>query len=110
MVEGGAGDEDCASRLKALADPVRLKIVKALQAGEMTVSDLAELLETEVANASHHCRALKNQGLAITRRDGKYIYYALDPRVHSRKARSGESCFDLGCCRFVLPSDEAAGA
>lgn len=98
-------EERCASQLKAFADPVRLRILKCLQAGPLTVSDVADLVELDLANVSHHLRALKHGGLAETRREGKYIYYSLNPDIHTRRGRSGESAFDLGCCRFVLPGD-----
>ncbi len=48
--------EFCAERLKALSNPLRLRVVDALRQGELTVSDLTELLETEMFTLSHHCR------------------------------------------------------
>jgi len=106
-MDDATNDERCAAQLRAFGDPVRLRIVKCLQAGEMTVSDVAEVLEIDLANASHHLRSLKISGLAVARRDGKFTYYSLDPAVHSRRPRSGESSFDLGCCRFVLPQESS---
>lgn len=101
-------NEHCAAQLRALGEPIRLRIIKSLQAGELTVSDLSELLELEIATTSHHLQALKTSGLAVARREGKYTYYSLDPTVHSRRPRTGESSFDLGCCRFVLPTDDSS--
>jgi DNA-binding transcriptional ArsR family regulator len=37
---------ECANYLKALADPIRLQIVRALQSGPMSVSDLSMLLDS----------------------------------------------------------------
>ncbi len=56
--ESAADTEACAVYLKALGDPVRLQIIRALQAGSMSVSDLVMLLELEIANVSHHLRVL----------------------------------------------------
>ena len=104
------GDDRCAEVLRALADPVRLRIVKCLQVGELSVSDVADILEVDLANASHHLRVLKTAGLAFARREGKYAYYSLNPAVHSLRKATGESDFDLGCCRFMLPRDESASS
>lgn len=99
-------DEQCASQLKALGDPVRLQIIRCLQAGEMTVSDVKEVVDLDLANASHHLRLLKASGIALSRREGKYIYYSLNPAIYSARNRSSDSIFDLGCCRFTLPREE----
>ena len=61
---------ECATYLKALADPFRLQIIRALQSGPLSVSDVAELLESNLANASHHLRVLFHAGIVITERDG----------------------------------------
>ncbi|MFO1002373.1 MAG: ArsR family transcriptional regulator [Planctomycetaceae bacterium] len=42
----------CANRLKALGDPLRLRIVNLLQSGELTVGDICEFLEVEIGTAS----------------------------------------------------------
>ncbi len=66
------------SRLfKALADDTRLKIVCALSREELCVCDVACILGTNVATASHHLRLLRNMGLARQRKEGKFVYYSL---------------------------------
>ena len=71
--ESSADAALCATYLKALGDPVRLQIVRALQTGPMSVSDLVLLLELEMANASHHLRVLFHADIVTTERDGKFI-------------------------------------
>src|SRR3954465_3747085 len=67
-----------ASRLRALADPTRLGIVDALdKGGELCVCDLAWITAKAQNLVSHHVRALKDGGLAESRRDGKIVFYAL---------------------------------
>ena len=56
----------CATYLKALGDPVRLQIVRALQSGPKSVSDLVLLLELEMANVSHHLRVLFHADIVTT--------------------------------------------
>jgi DNA-binding transcriptional ArsR family regulator len=90
----------CATYLKALGDPVRLKIVRALQPGPMSVSDLVLLLELEMANVSHHLRVLFHSGIVTTQRDGKFIYYTLNKEFLTK--RSVVKSLDFGCCKIDL--------
>ena len=93
----------CARYLKALADPDRLKLVQALQAGPKTVTDLALLLGKELANVSHHLGVLRHAGLVRDERHGKFIVYSLHPDVfRPREGGSVTDCLDLGCCRLEL--------
>ncbi|MFF5996237.1 metalloregulator ArsR/SmtB family transcription factor [Lysinibacillus sp. KU-BSD001] len=64
--------------LKALSDETRLKIAYALTLeNALCVCDVAEIIGSSVATASHHLRYLKEHGLAKSYRDGKMIYYSL---------------------------------
>ena len=67
-----------ARTFKMLGDPTRLKIVMALQAGEMCVCDLAAYLGISESAASHQLRRLSDMALVKNRRDGQVLYYALD--------------------------------
>ena len=67
-----------ADRAKALADPTRLSIAMALaETGELCVCDLAWVTGRAENLVSHHLRALRQAGLAGSRRDGKMVMYAL---------------------------------
>ena len=93
----------CAKYLKALGDPIRLQMIRALQSGPKSVSDISLLLELELSNVSHHLRVLFNAGLVVTERDGKFIYYSLSPDVtKSRAVPAG--LFDFGCCKLDMRS------
>lgn len=64
---------------KALADPTRLKIAYALTlTDELCVHDVANIIESSTATASHHLRLLKNMRLAKDRKEGKLVFYSLD--------------------------------
>lgn len=93
-------ENQCATYLKALADPFRLQIMRALQEGPLSVSDVAELLESNLANASHHLRVLFHAGIVITERDGKFVYYRVNPQF--LKPRSVTRALDFGCCSIDL--------
>lgn len=63
---------------KALADETRLKIAFSLTIEEeMCVCDVAAVIGSSVATASHHLRYLRVQALAKSRRKGKMVYYSL---------------------------------
>lgn len=92
--------EECASYLKALGDSNRLQIMKALRSSPLTVTDICLLLETEMANVSHHLRVLFHAGLVTTQREGKYVYYQINKDIF-RSKMSG-NLLDLGCCSLEM--------
>lgn len=92
--------EVCANYLKALGDPIRIQIVRALQAGELSVGDLGELLELEMANISHHLQVLFHAAIVTKKRDGKFIYYTLNSEFS--KSRAIAKSLDFGCCKIDL--------
>jgi DNA-binding transcriptional ArsR family regulator len=70
--------EMAASRLRAIAHPMRIAIIDLLSANQkLTVTQIYERLNLEQASASHHLNILKNKGLLDSKRDGKMIYYSL---------------------------------
>jgi DNA-binding transcriptional ArsR family regulator len=96
--------EFCAERLKALAEPERLRIVEVLFAGERNVGDLAEELGDEMVKVSHHLKVLRNAGLVSKRKDGRFVVYTLHPDVFAAtRVVAGKRRLDLGCCQLELP-------
>lgn len=68
-----------ANMFKALADDTRMKIAYALcLEDEMCVCDVASVIGSSMATASHHLRLLRNLGLAKYRKQGKMVFYSLD--------------------------------
>src|SRR6266511_1977405 len=67
-----------AARARALADATRLRLATLLLDGdELCVCDLAWISGRTQNIVSHHLRALKQEGLATSRRDGKIVFYSL---------------------------------
>jgi ArsR family transcriptional regulator, lead/cadmium/zinc/bismuth-responsive transcriptional repressor len=63
---------------KALSDATRLKIAYALTIEEeLCVCDVANIIGSTTATASHHLRLLRNMGLAKYRKEGKLVFYSL---------------------------------
>ncbi|WP_017727056.1 ArsR/SmtB family transcription factor [Halalkalibacterium ligniniphilum] len=68
-----------AALFKALADETRMKIAYALcQEDELCVCDVANIIQSSTATASHHLRHLRTMGLAKSRKEGKLVFYSLD--------------------------------
>jgi len=94
----------CAERLKALGDPLRLRIVSSLREGPKNVSEISAELDMAIVTVSHHLGILKVAGLVESDRDGRFINYSLPAEVFkpSKKASVIEY-LDLGCCRLEIP-------
>lgn len=98
--------EQAASWFRALGDETRLKIIDRLSEGEQCVCDLTDLLETKQSLLSFHLKTLKDAGILIDRRDGRWVYYSLNPDalalleqfVGTIKARSRKPHVVRKCC------------
>ena len=62
----------------ALADPTRLRIIQHLRHGECCVCELMDLLDAAQSRLSFHLRILKEAGLVTDRREGRWVYYAVE--------------------------------
>jgi ArsR family transcriptional regulator len=68
--------------LQALSSPSRLEIILAIGTSEACVCHLEAVLGQRQAYISQHLMALRDAGLIINRREGRYIYYRLrDPKI-----------------------------
>lgn len=63
---------------KAFSEPIRLRIVALLTAGELCVCDLTEVLGLPQSTVSRHMNRLKFNKIVTDRRSGKWIHYVLD--------------------------------
>ena len=65
-----------------MADASRLAILAGLRDGERCVSDLVAATGLSQSNVSGHLTCLKDCGLVVSRRNGRFVYYRLaDPQV-----------------------------
>jgi ArsR family transcriptional regulator, arsenate/arsenite/antimonite-responsive transcriptional repressor len=63
----------------ALSDQTRLSILDRLRHGERCVCDLTDALAAAQSRLSFHLRVLKDAGLVSDRREGRWMYYTLNP-------------------------------
>jgi DNA-binding transcriptional ArsR family regulator len=65
---------------QALADPSRRAIFEALTRGELAVKDLTARFDISQPAVSQHLATLKDAGLVNARREGRCVYYRVEPR------------------------------
>ncbi len=64
---------------RALADPSRLAIYARLARGEAPVKDLVAGFDISQPAVSQHLAKLRGAGLVAERREGRLVYYRVDP-------------------------------
>lgn len=84
-----------AERFRVLSEPMRLKILQELRAGELSVTELTRQVGISQPNASKHLRTLQDAGLVRREQRGNLVYYSI----------ADESIFEL--CEVVCGSLEA---
>ncbi len=91
-----AGVPELYSLFKGFADPVRLRILNLLAAGELCVCDIEDILAIPQPSVSRHLAYLRRARLVDPRRAGKFVHYRLAaPRsaVHRNLQKCVRSCF-----------------
>ena len=67
--------------LRALADPLRARIVELLAGEQLCTCHLVELTGARQTNLSNHLRVLREAGLVEPQPAGRYTYYRLRPEA-----------------------------
>jgi ArsR family transcriptional regulator, arsenate/arsenite/antimonite-responsive transcriptional repressor len=76
--------DDLAQVFKALADPVRLRLlsmISSAQEGEICVCYLLEAFDLTASTISYHLKMLRNAGLIDGDRRGSWVYYRVVPQT-----------------------------
>lgn len=88
----GAELENAYAVMRALAHPLRLKIMRTIhEHGTIHVNRIYSLLQIEQSIASQHLRVLRDANLVTTTREGKYIHYSLNYEKVKQVASSIET-------------------
>ena len=85
LSEGGAGE--LALLFKAVADPVRLRLLSLIachEGGESCVCDLLDAFDMTAPSVSYHLKILREAGLISSERRGTWVYYRVNPEVMAR--------------------------
>ena len=67
--------------LRALADPIRRRILNLLKSGRMSAGDITAHFGVTMAAISRHLSILREADLIRDKREGKFIYYELNASV-----------------------------
>lgn len=68
---------DLSDMFKIFGDQTRVKILMALESGELCVCDIAAVMNMSQSAISHQLRVLKQSNIVKTRRQGKVVYYSI---------------------------------
>ena len=63
--------------LRAIADPLRQRIVELLAGEQLCTCHLVEELSATQTNVSNHLRVLREAGLVVSEQAGRYTYHRL---------------------------------
>ena len=80
---------------KALSDPNRLRILKALQSRVLCVCEIRVLLGLANSTVSQHLSILKEAGFIIEEKEGKWVNYMINPRPTDTRLSSILSALDF---------------
>ena len=75
---------EMAVKLKALADPVRLRLFSSVAShigGEACVCDVSVGIDVSQPTISHHLKVLREAGLLLSERRGSWVYYRVVPEA-----------------------------
>jgi len=92
--------------LQAIAEATRFSILQRLHKGERCVCELTDALDAAQSRLSFHLKVLKDAGLVTDRREGRWMYYTINPdALHeieeviqalvpdpSKRSRSADCC------------------
>lgn len=67
--------------LKALGDPIRLRILDMISCYEMCACDILVGLTISQSTLSHHMKVLTETNLVIARKDATWMYYSINRTV-----------------------------
>jgi DNA-binding transcriptional ArsR family regulator len=70
--------EAIAELYASLSDPTRVRIIYALTNGEINVGDLVQVVGLSKSAVSHQLRMLRDRRVIRARKQGRYVYIALN--------------------------------
>ena len=90
----------------ALSDETRLSLLEQLKQGERCVCELTDVMKAGQSRLSFHLKVLKDAGLLVDRREGRWIYYSinldalkeLEELVRALKQSAKSAVFAGRCC------------
>jgi DNA-binding transcriptional ArsR family regulator len=82
--------------IRALGDPTRREILRALRRGDLTAGDISSRFPITAASISHHLNVLRDAGLVQSQREGRTIVYSLESTVFQEFVNQVMTMLDAG--------------
>jgi DNA-binding transcriptional ArsR family regulator len=79
---------------KALAHPLRIRIIDALRDGEIGVNDLCERLQVEQSTVSQQLAQLRGRNIVVGRKEGQNVFYSIRDRTIFRLLDAAREIFN----------------
>ncbi|MBU3216569.1 metalloregulator ArsR/SmtB family transcription factor [Clostridium estertheticum] len=90
--------QEVATSFQQLGDGTRLRILWLLCHSEECVSNIAATMRMSDPAVSHHLRILRNNGLIVSRRAGKEVYYKLSDNERANLLhKTMDTMFEISC-------------
>ena len=77
LIDNEEDIQQAALAIKAIAHPLRLKILCVLGDQEISVQDIVEQVGTSQSNISQHLAILRDKGVLATRKDANRVFYRI---------------------------------
>lgn len=77
LIDNEEDIQQAAQAIKAIAHPLRLKILCVLGDQEISVQDIVEQVGTSQSNISQHLAILRDKGVLATRKDANRVFYRI---------------------------------
>src|ERR1035441_4586862 len=81
---------------RALGDENRVRMLRALQGGELCVCQITELFGLAASTTSKHLSILYQAGLLDSRKHGRWMYYSLPGKTAPSSSQIGETVSKTG--------------
>lgn len=85
--------------MRALADPTRREILRALRDGDLPAGEIAARFPMTAASVSHHLSVLREAGLVRAERQGRNLIYSLETTVFQEFLQQLMTLLDTGASR-----------
>jgi ArsR family transcriptional regulator len=90
----GAAQKHAERILDSLCDPSRLRIVQALRATPLTVSELSRVIAKTRAATSQHLKVLRGVDAVTAERHGQFVVYSLSEHINAEVLEDIANAFD----------------
>lgn len=103
--------EKVARCMKALAHPLRLKVIVALRDRELSVQELVDAVGTTQSNVSQHLTIMRDKNILYSRREANQVFYRVgDCKVLDLVALTRSIFCDARTSQLLAPSHGVGSA